>query len=139
MTYMIWTHVAYGIAAVVLTAVLARTLFSHGALFLESVFEDNVGMAAAVNRLLVTGFYMLNLGYALLLFRSNEAQTTLQATELLVTKLGVLLLSLGIIHFINMAVFWKIRRYHDNRNFTPAMPSVTVPPPPTGKPVPFNA
>lgn len=130
MNYLIWTHVAYGVAAVVLTAVLARTLFRHGALFLESVFEDNARMAAAVNRLLVTGFYMLNLGYALLLFRSNEAETTLQATEVLVTKLGVLLLSLGIIHFINMAVFWKIRRSSDTRHFTPAMPSVRMPPPP---------
>jgi len=65
MNYLIWTHVAYGLAAVTLTAVLARTLFRHGALFLESVFEDNARMANAVNRLLVTGFYMLNLGYAL--------------------------------------------------------------------------
>lgn len=130
MNYLIWTHVAYGLAAVTLTAVLARTLFRHGALFLESVFEDNARMANAVNRLLVTGFYMLNLGYALLLFRSNEAETTLQATEVLVTKLGVLLLSLGIIHFVNMGVFWKIRRASDARNFTPAMPSVRMPPPP---------
>lgn len=136
MNYLIWTHVAYGVTAVGLTLVLARTLFRHGALFLESVFEDNARMANAVNRLLVTGFYMLNLGYALLLFRSNEAVTALEATEVLVSKLGVLLVSLGIIHFVNMAVFWKIRRASDARNYTPAMPTVRMPPPPAAKAAP---
>ena len=67
-------------------------------------------MAEAINRLLVVGFYMLNLGYALLIFKTQEAATARQAVELLVQKLGVLLATLGIIHFANMYVFVRIRR-----------------------------
>ena len=44
-------------------------LFRNGAIFLEDVFADP-RMAAAVNKLLVTGFYMLNLGYAALLLKA---------------------------------------------------------------------
>ena len=130
MNYLIWTHVAYGLAAVALTAVLARTLFRHGALFLESVFEDNARMANAVNRLLVTGFYMLNMGYALLIFRTNDEVEAVAITENLISRLGLLLVSLGVIHFVNMAVFFRIRRGGERAQFTPARPTTTMTPPP---------
>jgi hypothetical protein len=102
----------YGTIAVGLVVWLAKTLSLNGALFLEDVFEHKPGMAEAVNRLLVIGFYMLNLGYALLLLPSGARPTGggIDAAEFLITKLGVLLLSLGAIHFVNMYVFWRIRR-----------------------------
>ncbi len=103
-------YAVYGTVAVGLVIWLARTLSMNGALFLEDVFEDRPGMAEAVNRLLVIGFYMLNLGYALLLLPGDRPVDAVAASELLITKLGVLLLSLGAIHFVNMYVFWKIRR-----------------------------
>ena len=130
MDFLILTYVIYGTAAVVLTGVLARTLHASGAIFLESVFDESPAMATAVNRLLVTGFYMLNLGYGLLIFRMGAPETALEATEALVTKLGLLLVSLGVIHFVNMAVFWRIRRSGDERLRTPTMPSFQLPPPP---------
>ena len=57
-------YAAYGIISVTLTIWLARVLFRNGAVFLEDVFADTPRMAEAVNRLLVVGFYLLNLGYA---------------------------------------------------------------------------
>ena len=134
MGFQIWTYVIYGIAAIGLTGTLARSLHKNGTLFLESVFEGKPGMAKAVNQLLVIGFYMLNLGYALLIFRTNDATDSLGATENLVTRLGLLLVSLGIIHFVNMYVFWRIRKGGQHNKFTPAMPVVNLQPPPPGGP-----
>ena len=68
-------YTAYVAVAVGLTAWLARTLFRNGAIFLHDVFEDRPGLAEAVNRLLVVGFYMLNLGYAFYLVRSGRGST----------------------------------------------------------------
>lgn len=130
MNYVIWTYLLYTTAAVGLTGVLARTLYNNGAVFLAGVFEDNETMGRAVNQLLVTGFYMLNLGYALLIFKTVDSTTALQATENLVTKLGLLLVSLGVIHFINMSVFWKIKRGGERDKYIPAVPTTFVPPPP---------
>jgi len=90
-------------------------------------------MAKAVNQLLVVGFYMLNLGYAFLIFQTNGASTGLEATENLVTKLGLLLVSLGVIHFVNMAVFWKIKRSGEMDRYVPAVPTTFVPPPPAAQ------
>ncbi len=129
MNYLILTYVLYATAAIGLTSILARTLFNNGAVFLSQVFDDSA-VAKAVNQLLVVGFYMLNLGYAFLIFKTNEADTAVAATENLVTKLGLLLVSLGIIHFVNMGVFWRIKKSGERDRFVPAVPSQMVPPPP---------
>lgn len=120
-TFLIWIYMTYSAAAIGLTVWLARTLSRNGAVFLDDVFSDH-RMAEAVNRLLVVGFYMLNLGYAFLIFKTNNpATSSVEAVELLVSKLGLLLVSLGVIHFMNILVFWRIR----DRSKTQAPP---VPP-----------
>ncbi|GJM37778.1 MAG: hypothetical protein DHS20C19_11450 [Acidimicrobiales bacterium] len=130
------SYFIYAIAAIGLTGVLARTLFRNGKVFLRDVFDDNEGMAEAVNHLLVVGFYMLNLGYAFLIFRTEETATSVEAAENLITKLGVLLLSLGIIHFVNIAVFWRLRRRNEAVFELPpiAATSYVAPPPPPPAP-----
>jgi vacuolar-type H+-ATPase subunit I/STV1 len=80
--------------------------------FLEDVFEDSPAFAAALNRMLVVGFYMLNLGYAFTILNQPTAVDATGAAAVLVQKLGLLLLALGVIHFANMLVFWQIRKRH---------------------------
>ncbi len=103
-------YAAYALFAVSLTVYLARTLFQNGAIFLRDVFKDQVDLAGAVNRLLVIGFYLFNLGYAALIMRAPPAVTAVQAIEVLAEKLGMLLLSLGAAHFFNMYLLYRIRR-----------------------------
>jgi len=111
-SYLIAVYAAYAATSIGLTVWIARTLFKHGAVFLEDVFADNPRMADAVNRLLVVGFYLVNLGYASLLLKSGGgSQTAVQAIEVLSSKLGLLLLSLGGMHFANLYVFHRVRRH----------------------------
>ena len=110
-SYLIAVYAAYATISVGLTVWIARTLFKNGAVFLEEVFADNPRMAEAVNRLLVVGFYLVNLGYASLLLKANGASdSAVSAIEVLSSKLGLLLLSLGGMHFLNLYVFHRIRR-----------------------------
>jgi hypothetical protein len=109
-SYLVPVYGAYAVVTVSLTVWLARTLFTNGAVFLEDVFKDSPKMAEAVNRLLVVGFYLLNLGYAALIMKAEHGDTVIQAVEVLAWKLGALLLSLGGMHFANLYVFYRIRR-----------------------------
>jgi|GEM_PF-3805967 len=96
--------------AVLLVTVLARMLYKHGAAYLKEVFENDQ-LAESTNKLLVIGFCLLNLGYSLILFRFNASDITMsEALNELFTKIGLLTFSLGIIHLINMYVFWSIRK-----------------------------
>lgn len=109
MSYLVAVYAVYGVVSVGLTVGLARTLFRNGAVFLESVFKDDPKMAEAVNKLLVVGFYLLNFGYACLLMKAERAIDTIHAIEILASKLGYLLISLGVIHFGNIYLFHRMR------------------------------
>ena len=109
--HLIPVYLSYATASVGLTVWLARTLFRNGEVFLEEVFADNPRMAAAVNHLLVVGFYMLNLGYALSTLKADRwVYTASDGIETLAMKLGSLLLVLGALHMFNLYVFHRIRR-----------------------------
>ncbi|WP_199693902.1 hypothetical protein [Sorangium cellulosum] len=108
--YIVAVYGAYAIISVGLTIWIARTLFKNGAVFLEDVFADNPRMAEAVNRLLVVGFYLVNLGYASLILKADPSTTVAGGIEVLSSKLGLLLLSLAVMHFGNLYVFHRIRR-----------------------------
>jgi hypothetical protein len=108
---LVTVYCVYAGASVALTVWLARTLSKSGEVFLDDVFVDNPRMAPAVNRLLVVGFYLLNLGYAFVTLKAGvDSLTPVQAMETLAAKLGALLISLGVIHFGNMYLFHRIRR-----------------------------
>ena len=109
-SYLVLVYAVYAASSIGLTVWIARTLFKHGAVFLEDVFADNTRLAEAVNRLLVVGFYLVNLGYASLILRGDRPVDAVAVVELLSTKMGVLLLSLGAMHFGNLYVFHRIRR-----------------------------
>ena len=109
--HLLSVYLVYVSASIGLTIWLARTLFKNGEVFLEEVFADNPRMASAVNRLLVVGFYLLNLGYAFVTLKAgNEVNTRTVAIETLGVKLGSLLLVLGALHMGNLYLFHRIRR-----------------------------
>src|SRR6266540_5992072 len=124
-------YAIYAAVAIGLTAWLARTLFRSGTAFLHDVFEDRPALAEALNRLLVVGFYMLNLGYALYILRAGRGLRAFEAVQFLVNRLAILLVTLGLIHFVNVFVFWRIRGRREQRHLPPPIaPQVLLPPPP---------
>ena len=109
--HLLSVYLVYVSASIGLTIWLARTLFKNGEVFLEEVFADNPRMASAVNRLLVVGFYLLNLGYAFVTLKAgNVVNTRAEGIETLGVKLGSLLLVLGALHMGNLYLFHRIRR-----------------------------
>jgi hypothetical protein len=104
--------IPYAAIAVALTIWLARQLSRHGLVFLRAVFKNRDDLATAVNQLLVIGFYLVNIGWSLLLLRADQLDVAgaTQAVSLLIERLGLLLLLLGIAHLINLYVFERIRR-----------------------------
>jgi hypothetical protein len=111
MTWTVGTYVVYLLIAVPLTIWVAMTLSRNGRVFLADVFDDKVELADAVNRLLVVGFYLLNLGFVMLYLRAGgEVHDLTELFEALSVKIGIVMLILGVIHFMNVYVFNSIRR-----------------------------
>jgi hypothetical protein len=122
-------YAAYVTVAVGLTWWLARTLFHNGTAFLHDVFADRIDLADAVNKLLVVGFTMLNLGYALYILRASRGLDAFGAVQFLVNRLAILLVTLAGMHFLNVLVFWRIRSHREQRLLPPPIaPQVIMPP-----------
>jgi hypothetical protein len=105
------TYVVYLLISIALTVWVGTTLFRNGRLFLVDVFNGNEGLADAVNRLLIVGFYLLNLGFVTLFLRVRESVVGVRGSfDALSVKVGTVLLVLGAIHLSNVYVFSRIRR-----------------------------
>ena len=106
------TYLAYIAVSVALTIWVARTLTRNGEVFLVDVFHGEEKIAAATNRLLVVGFYLVNLGFVSLMLRVSQPVTSAQeAIESLASKLGAVALLLGVFHLVNVLVLSQVRRH----------------------------
>jgi len=95
--------------AVPLTMYVARSLYRNGRVFLVECFKGNEELADSVNRLLLVGFYLVNLGFVSLYLRTDVDVVGLRGVlELLSQKIGVVMLILGGMHFFNLFLFTKI-------------------------------
>jgi len=104
-------YIMYLVITIVLTVWVAHTLFRNGKLFLIDIFHGNKELAQAVNNLLLVGFYLVNLGYAVYTLRILETITTSrEVVEVLSLKVGKIILILGCMHFANMIIFYKLRK-----------------------------
>ncbi|UXY17470.1 hypothetical protein N8I84_41675 (plasmid) [Streptomyces cynarae] len=124
-------YVIYLVVSIALTIWVARTLSRNGRIFLADVLRGNEQLAGAVNHLLVVGFYLVNLGFVALYLSGGETiENTRGIFEALSTKLGVVLLVLGVMHLGNVFVLNKIRRrgVMEREQRPPVTPQGWVPP-----------
>jgi hypothetical protein len=111
MNYTVIAYLVYLPIAVAMTVWVARTLHRNGRVFLVQAFRGNEEMADSVNHLLVVGFYLINVGFITTALRYGTKPLDLQSMlEFLSTKLGIVLLVLGGMHFFNLFNFDKMRK-----------------------------
>lgn len=151
MTWTVTTYLFYLAISTGLTVWVGRTLYRNGAVFLVEVFAEE-GLAKAVNHLLVVGFYLVNFGFVSLFLRmSGGVRDAQQSIEALSVKVGIVLLVLGAMHFMNMFVLNRFRRRGmaprqtrppvapDSWTPHPGPPAGYPPAPPYGQPRPGPA
>lgn len=111
MTIGISTYVVYLVISSAFTVWVGRTIYKNGRVFLIDVFHGNESLADSVNHLLVCGFYLISFGYVSLALRLGYTVFDAQeAVEALSTKIGAVLVVLGMMHFGNLFLFTHLRR-----------------------------
>jgi hypothetical protein len=111
MNYTVWAYLIYLPLTIGLTLYVGHTLFKNGAVFLLDIFAKNERLANSVNKLLLTGFYLINLGYLLYMLTTKEQIPDLVTLiEVLSVKVGFIVVVLGLMHFFNIYLFYRIRK-----------------------------
>ncbi|WP_234028805.1 hypothetical protein [Pseudoblastomonas halimionae] len=97
--------------SIALTVWVAHILSANGIVFLKECFGHDDTLARSTNHLLVVGFYLVNLGWILLTLRFGRPPETVADTiRFLSSKIGIVVVVLGAMHFFNMNAIAKFGR-----------------------------
>ena len=111
MTTLIWVYATYLLVCLCVTVWVGRTLQRNAPVFLKDGSEDGKEFADSLVHLLTVGFYLINVGAISLALKYGDPVSDLTgAVELLSTKVGVILLVLGLVHSVILAKLTVIRR-----------------------------
>ena len=106
--------IAYSIylpIVLLLTYYVSNNLFKNSIVYMKDIFNGREEIAKATNTLFKIGFYLLNLGFALLILTISVELRTAQSTiEVLSQKVGSFSIYLGVMLFINMYLFFRGKR-----------------------------
>ena len=106
-------YAVYLPVAIFLTYVVAKTLFKNGKVFMLDIFRGREEIANSTNKLFQMGFYLLNIGFALLILKISYYTFDISAKtliEILSAKLGGFSIYLGIMLFLNLYMFFRGKR-----------------------------
>ena len=104
-------YCVYLCACAVLIAGLSWTLHGTGKVFLNDALAGNVTLVGAISRLLDIGFYLVSVGYVGLTYATNWQMTDYSlVAKIAISKIGGLLLILGIAHIFNLLVLALLRQ-----------------------------
>ena len=102
---------------ITLTLIVSRTLFKNAKVFMLDIFKGREEIANATNKLFETGFYLLNLGFALMILQMDLYEDTYQSlVEALSYKIGGFSIYLGVMLFFNLYFFFRGKRKAKENN-----------------------
>lgn len=126
--YIVICYAAYLMIGLTTTVLVAKALHRSGRRFLVDAFHGDGELADSVNRLLVVGFYLVNVGFlTTALSTTSEVNSARSAIELVSDQTGVALIVLGGMHFFNLFVLNRLRRRGQADLRPPVPPTARIP------------
>lgn len=111
MNYQIVSYILFITSSFFITIKLGWIFYKNGEVYLHELFKNQEAYVQTINKLLLIGYYLVNLGKASITIAYWETIfTTADIFRVVGQKLGNLLLLLAIMHFINvfgLALFSK--------------------------------
>lgn len=97
--------------ALFLTYYVSKTLFKNSKIYMLDIFKGREEIALATNKLFETGFYLLNIGFALRILEMSIRDNSYQSLiENLSYKIGGFSIYLGVMLFLNLYLFFRGKR-----------------------------
>lgn len=107
---MVMTYVIYLALSLGITWWVGNTLHKNGRVFLVENFQGQEALADSINHLLLVGFYLVNVGFvSLALQYGSKPKDVVEMIEFLSTKVGLVIVLLGLMHFSNMRLLVRYR------------------------------
>lgn len=103
MEYQIASYITFLFFSFIITIKIGWVLFKNGEIYLLEIFNHQEAYVKSINKLLLIGYYLINLGKATIEITFWETINNLpDLIRVVGTKLGNLLLILAIMHLVNV-------------------------------------
>jgi len=98
-----------------LTIFVSKKLFESGKSFMIDIFKGQENIAIATNKLFEVGFYLVNIGWALIIMKISFYNSTYTISnqrliEIMGLKIGSFSIYLGVMLFLNLFLFLRGRK-----------------------------
>lgn len=106
LAYIIYLFVTY-----LITVNVGLIFYRNGRHYILELMNGDTVITDSINKILLIGYYLLNLGYAALMITTWELISSYtQLLSTVVIMVGRILLTLAIVHFFNMTAIYLMRK-----------------------------
>lgn len=99
-----------------ITIQVGWTFYKNGEHFIHNLLPNDPHLVQSINKLLLLGYYLLNLGYATVIISTWETVNSLaELFSSLSSKAGTIIIGLGIMHFINILILTLYKSHKSAR------------------------
>lgn len=114
-----FAYILYMLITYVITVHVGLRFYRNGRVYILRLLHGDEPLTDTINRILLTGYYLLNLGYAALTI--STWKTIHHPEEVFITVFtmtGKIMLTLAVIHFFNMGIIYLFskRKYYSNHH-----------------------
>jgi hypothetical protein len=111
------TYALYLTITAIIILKIGWLIYREGSVYLHDLFPSELMLADYINKLLLIGYYLLNLGYAaisLIAWRWLKPNDWLYALVSLAENIGLICMLLGAIHIINIIALQMLKHFKTN-------------------------
>lgn len=112
------SYLIYLLVIAAITFYVGQVLYKNGRHFLIDIFNGDIKTVDPVNKILLTGYYLINLGYAMLMITQWRVVSNYkEMIEYLAENVGEIVLTLAVLHYFNILAFSLYKYFKTHRIF----------------------
>jgi hypothetical protein len=87
---------------------VGKLCYDNGNIFVSQLIPNHEELCHQINKMLLMGYYLMNLGYcAMTIISWEKIQSINQLIEIIATKSAIIILTIGFMHYINIILLTK--------------------------------
>lgn len=87
---------------------VGKLCYDNGNIFVSQLIPNHIELCHQINKMLLIGYYLLNLGYcAMTIISWEKIQSLNQLIEVIATKSAIIIITIGIMHYMNIILLTK--------------------------------
>lgn len=105
---MSYNILAYGIFILIIVfiiVVVGKICYRNGNIFVAALIPHHLGLCQQINKTLLVGYYLVNIGYATTTLAGWESIISLnQLVEVIAIKISIIISILSVLHYLNIII-----------------------------------